>query len=166
MTSIALIGFMGSGKSTIGYQLASQNHRKFIDLDDEITKFEGREIATIFAQDGEEYFRHVEEKILNQFSEANVIVATGGGIVMNQNSREILKNCFHTIWLEVSYNVVENRLRLDDTRPLWKQSKEQRQALFERRQGLYEECADMRVSVNERSPNQIATEIEGSISFI
>ncbi len=97
---IALIGFMGSGKTSVGKELAEKLNYKFIDLDMEIEKGEGKIIPAIFDKYGEQYFRKLEQIYLQKFLEKEkIILATGGGIVNTEKCFEILNKHFYNIYL-------------------------------------------------------------------
>jgi shikimate kinase/3-dehydroquinate synthase len=89
---IFLVGMMGSGKSTIGKRVSEVLDLQFIDMDEEIERREGRSVRRIFEEDGEEYFRLKEKELLRELVERdNVVVATGGGVVIDPENRELLK---------------------------------------------------------------------------
>ena len=90
--NIALIGFMGSGKSTVGKNLARSLEMKFIDIDKEIVKIEQRSIESIFNLNGEEYFRKLERNIIEAESkDNNIVIATGGGVIIDNHNIKKLK---------------------------------------------------------------------------
>ena len=117
---IYLIGMPGSGKSTLGKQLASALDLPFFDLDKEIEKREGRAIPEIFAQSGEEHFRLVESAILREFA-GNVdsfVLATGGGAPCFFENMEVLNASGITVYLKVTISTLIHRLRHSKDRPL------------------------------------------------
>ena len=118
--NIYLTGFMGSGKTTIGRNLAQFLNRSFCDLDLEVERQEGCSISQIFAQKGENYFRSLETKVLKEvLTTKGRIVALGGGTVCQfQNRRLLLQYGARVIWLNVSADTVYERLKEDQTRPL------------------------------------------------
>ncbi|TDX45410.1 shikimate kinase [Orenia marismortui] len=117
--NISLIGFMGTGKSTIGHKLAERLNYKFIDLDEEIVKIDGRPIPTIFAENGEKYFRDLESKATAEISkDNNQVIATGGGIVLRPKNIEYLKSKGIVVLLEASAEVIFERTQHDNNRPL------------------------------------------------
>lgn len=146
MQNIVLVGPMGAGKSTIGRGLAGLLRRSFHDTDDEIRKRTGVDIPTIFEFEGEEGFRRREAAVLDSLLEKDgIILATGGGIVERPENRERLKDAF-VIYLRVPVDEQFRRTRRSRNRPLLTQSEDPRarlQALFERRDPLYQEVADM-----------------------
>jgi len=109
-----IIGFMGSGKSFLGRQLAAYINWSFIDLDEEIEKSEGQSITEIFEQKGEEYFRNIETKVLVKTIEhKHTIIATGGGTpCFNRNMDWILKHG-KSVYINVSPTILLGRLNDD-----------------------------------------------------
>ena len=115
-----LIGFMGSGKSLIGKQLAEKLHMKYIDLDDFIEKSENRIITDIFNNSGETYFRKLEEKYLKEMiKEDNILVSTGGGTPTIHGLMDIMNNVGKTIYLECCTETFFERLHKNkEKRPM------------------------------------------------
>jgi shikimate kinase len=117
--NIYLIGFMGTGKSTVGRALASRLGRVFADLDELIELKERRPITEIFAQEGEPYFRHAETAALTQVSrEKNMVVACGGGIVTREENLRIMKDSGTVICLCADPETILARTRGMKHRPL------------------------------------------------
>ena len=140
---IYIIGFMGSGKSTLGKELAVALQLPFIDLDQEIELLEDLTISEIFSQFGETYFRHKETTILSDLTSAGVY-ATGGGIVIRQINRELLRqNAECIIWLNTDWKVIWQRIK-SSNRPLVNvNSPSQIEELYLQRLPLYQELADI-----------------------
>lgn len=115
-----LIGFMGTGKSTIGKALAKKQHRLFIDTDSYIEAKEGMSISDIFEQKGEDYFRSLETKILKELKEIThyAVVATGGGLPLRKENAELLSQMGEVIYLQTSVDTILERLKGDTKRPL------------------------------------------------
>ncbi|WP_017187600.1 shikimate kinase [Alkalibacillus haloalkaliphilus] len=161
MTTIALIGFMGSGKSTIGQRLAHSMETPFIDTDDEIVNKVGMSIPEIFDHFGELYFRNVESEVLKSLSKQDCVVATGGGIIELDANRQTLKSDdFLTIWLDLPFDTVMNRIANDESRPLWNQDLEKRLNLFNNRQSLYDDSSHFSVKVDDQPVEDIVEEIK------
>ena len=117
--NISLCGMMGSGKSSIGKILANKLDYNFIDVDKMIEIEAGKTITKIFEEDGEEYFRDLEEKVtINILSNKKSIVSLGGGAIINKNIRNSIKNNSYNIYLKVSIDILKNRLQKSRTRPL------------------------------------------------
>ena len=117
--NIFLIGFMGSGKSTVGKKLAARLGYSFLDMDVEIEKEEGKPIATIFSEKGETYFRNLEFEWLRNFSKENNIVATGGGAPCVNSNLEKMKAKGITVYLKSSpENLAQRLFNARGSRPL------------------------------------------------
>jgi len=139
-----LVGLMGSGKSSIGRRLARKLALPLIDLDDYIVEQAGRTIPQIFEQDGEVAFRELETAALREVAGKPAVIATGGGAVMSEINREILKKHPPVIWLKASPEFLADRIDGDANRPLIAagDTLNRLRALAEVRYPLYEECAD------------------------
>ncbi len=141
---IALIGFMGSGKSTVGRLLAEKLGWNWADTDAEIEKQTGKTISEIFNADGEEAFRQLESSSLNFYAnKKSIVLSTGGGIVLRAENRELLKN-FFVIYLQVlpetavARNKTGKRPLLNHPQPL-----ERARQLLGEREALYKDTADL-----------------------
>ena len=118
-SNLILIGFMGSGKSTVGKILAEKLEMKFLDTDLEIEKEQGRSVQDIFSEKGEEYFRKLENEISKKLStENNTIISTGGGIILNKENIEYLKKDGVVFFLDVAKKTLYKRLISSKGRPL------------------------------------------------
>ncbi len=139
MYSIYLIGFMGSGKTTVGRLLAERLGWSFIDLDRWITDNEGRTIPEIFSERGEAGFRVAERRALSDTVEAtNTVVAAGGGLFCDPENRRLISEAGGwSVFLDLPWTILEARLGPEDlNRPLWDSPSSVR-ALFEQRQADY-----------------------------
>jgi shikimate kinase len=117
--NIFLIGFMGSGKSTIGKKLANRLGYTFLDMDREIESEQQKSIAQIFKEQGENYFRALESDWLKKFNQPQTVISTGGGTPCFHNNIEIMKSKGKTVFLDVSPEVLSNRLfNAKQARPL------------------------------------------------
>jgi shikimate kinase len=118
-TNIFLIGMMGAGKSTVGKLLAQKLGYNFIDTDPLIEQCAGKSIPAIFADDGEDKFRDLEQQVISQVSaHTRLVVATGGGIVMRSLNWSHLHDGI-VVWIDVPVNVLHNRLKTaSEQRPL------------------------------------------------
>ncbi len=151
---IALIGFMGCGKSTIGARLAAKLRLPFADTDELIERQEGRSIPDIFATKGEPYFREREKKVLREaLTGATKVIACGGGAVLERTNREILSEHATTIWLHLGVQRCLNRI-VEGTRPLLAggAAHESAQRIYSERKGLYARCADLIVDADADIP--------------
>jgi shikimate kinase len=120
---IFLIGFMGSGKSHWGTQLAEQLKTPFIDLDEQIVKLEGKSIADVFAEKGEEFFRVREKELLEEMIDKNpsMVISVGGGTPCFFNNIDLMKRKGCVVWLNTDVDVLLKRLiREKEKRPLIK----------------------------------------------
>lgn len=117
--NIYLVGLMGAGKTTIGRQLAKRLERTFLDSDHEIEARTGVQIPTIFEIEGEEGFRRREAQTIAELTEErNIILATGGGVVLDPENRRRLHNSGWVVYLNVPPRLLYERTRHDRNRPL------------------------------------------------
>lgn len=114
---IILIGFMGSGKSTIGKYVAEKQNLNFVDLDLYIEDKQKLTIPEIFNQNGERYFRELEFKYLQECVNKADIIATGGGIIESNDTFNYLKNQKNIIWLDCEIEILFGRINHDPHRP-------------------------------------------------
>ena len=129
--NIVLVGPMGSGKTTVGRRLAHELNRDFFDTDNEIIDKTGVTIDHIFDIEGEEGFRERESKILENLCQmSNIILATGGGIVILPKNRKILKNAGLVVYLSSSVDQLLRRTAKSKTRPLLENSTDRRLSLI------------------------------------
>ena len=159
--SIALIGFMGTGKTIVGKALAKLLNYQFIDLDVEIEKQLGITISDIFKTKGETEFRNIEQKVLKQtISNTNIILSCGGGAIINSDSRQILNENAMVVWL---YNSVATSVKRcnDGTRPLLnvENPMDAAEKLFNSRIGFYADAADLLVNTENKNVEKIAEKI-------
>ncbi len=146
--NIVLIGMMGSGKSTIGHRLAAESGFLFIDTDALIEQQIQCTIAEFFEKNGEAAFRKIESEICQTLPNyQNHVIATGGGIVLAEVNRQILKKTGWVVYLQASMEQIVTRLTYDQTRPLLKApDKEARiQALLTERDALYRTTAHVMI---------------------
>lgn len=116
---IVLVGLMGVGKSTIGRRLATRLNLPFVDADTEIETAAGMTIAEIFARFGEAHFRDGERRVISRLIDGTPkVVATGGGAFINEETRQLILDQAIAIWLNASTDVLAERVRRRDTRPL------------------------------------------------
>ena len=163
LMELVLIGFMGSGKTTISQLLAQKKHKQVLDLDQEIISREGRSINEIFAKEGEDYFRNVEHEVLVEvLANDDAILATGGGTPLRDDNASFLKaSCAPVILLSASPEVTYARLKGDNTRPLANQlNVSELSAIKAKREGRYNDCADFEVVTDDLSPAEVVAEIE------
>ncbi|WP_203361770.1 shikimate kinase [Bacillus sp. REN10] len=161
MTTIFMTGFMGTGKTTIGQLLADQLQMPVIDTDVYIEQQEGITIAEIFEQKGEAYFRELETAVLEKLStNEQKVVTTGGGIIMKEKNRQLMKQCGTVVFLETDLAVIFERLRGDTSRPLIQNQERSRiEELYESRLPLYREAADVIIHTTNQTAEQVAQEV-------
>ena len=117
--SIVLIGLMGAGKTTVGRRLAQRLGLRFVDADHEIEKAAGKSIAEIFAEDGEDFFRAGEEKVIARLlRDGPQVLATGGGAWMRETTRERVREQGVSVWLKADLEVLMERVLRRPGRPL------------------------------------------------
>lgn len=162
--NLFLVGYRGSGKSTVGRILAAHCGWNFVDADQMLESRQGRSIREIFAKDGETAFREMESTILAEACGfTKTIVATGGGVILRESNRTLLKSGF-VVWLSAGPETLWKRILNDPT------TAEQRPALagggldevkklLEIRTPLYHEVASLEIPVDRVSPEQAANAI-------
>ena len=153
-----LLGFMGAGKSTIARGL----NPDYIDMDALIEECLGMSIADFFAEKGEAAFRQVESEVLADLLQRDQVVSTGGGVVVSQRNRDLLKSNSDNIYLKADFETLYQRISTDkdNQRPLFlNNSKEELAAIFQERQAWYEEVASRILDVTELSPDEIIEEL-------
>ena len=156
--NIILIGFMGAGKTTIGRRLAKILDFSFIDTDNEIEDDQGCSIDEIFKYGGEDCFRDIETRLLKNFKNVdNTVIATGGGIILREQNREILLGLGKIVYLKVPQEVLLQRLNNDRSRPLFRGKNPEivLSKMFEERSLLYEQ-AECIIEVDKKAPKETA----------
>lgn len=154
--NVYLVGFMGSGKTTVGALLARSLNRKFVDMDAVLEKEFGKPISQVFKDSGEKTFRVAESRLLRRLSARRaLVVATGGGVVELEENRIAMKASGTMVYLDGDLANLKARLSDEDkaSRPLW-QDEQALQALLERRRVLYSE-SDLTVPTNAGGPEEI-----------
>ena len=160
---MAIVGYMGCGKTTVGHALARTLGWEFVDLDRAIAKATGSEISEIFRASGEEHFRNLEHRALREAlrdaldESRERVVACGGGIILRPENRNLLGRAA-TVFLEEEIDTLYGRTRGGD-RPLRAESLEAFGRRYAERLPLYEEVADLKVDVRARRPTEVAQEI-------
>ncbi|MFA6130161.1 MAG: shikimate kinase [Candidatus Omnitrophota bacterium] len=125
--NIYLVGFMGTGKTSVGRQLAKERGASFVDLDELIELQEQRRIVDIFAKEGEAYFRKIEKKVLKQVStQKRFVVACGGGVVLDKDNIKLMKKTGMMICLYAAPEEILKRVSANKDRPLLNVDKPQK----------------------------------------
>jgi shikimate kinase len=158
---------MGSGKTSIGRSLASKLNRDFFDSDFEIASKAGVDINHIFDVEGEEGFRNRETQKLKKLCKmSNIVIATGGGIVLRKENRELLSDSF-VIYLSSNIKELVKRVASSKTRPLLQRSTDKEKTitdLLKKREHLYKKTADLIIENNENNYHITVNKIIQSIS--
>ncbi len=156
---IYLVGFMGSGKSTVGKLLAKELGWPFIDLDETIEAAEKRTIRQIFEQEGEALFRALEYAVLTEASKTEpAVIALGGGTFAQRPNLDFIRNSGGvTVWLDCSLAELRRRCQTVNNRPLFRDPESFAQ-LFDNRLPFYQ-LAQHRVSTDRRSPREVVEQI-------
>jgi len=153
---------MGAGKTTIGRQLAKQLDMEFLDSDKEIEKLTGASINLIFEIEGEKGFRERETRMLEQLSaRENIVLATGGGAVLSEENRKILRRNGTVVYLHASIDTQLERTRNNKNRPLLntEDPKARLEELMKIREPIYRQEADLTINADRRSSGRVAKEI-------
>ena len=163
--NLILIGFMGSGKTSVGVKLSYRLKMSVEDTDKLIERREDRRISEIFAQNGEEYFRQKETELLRELVEKQQgprIYSVGGGTPVKPENRELLKQLGTVVWLRIQPETVYQRLKDDTTRPLLQceDPLERIRELIESREEAYTSCSDVIVDVDGLEMEDILRIIE------
>jgi len=160
--NIFLVGPMGAGKSTVGRQLAKALGRDFFDSDKEIEKRTGVSISWIFEMEGEEGFRAREKKVIDDLSQLkDIVLATGGGAVLSEDTRRALRSRGNVVYLSASVEQLLRRTAKDKTRPLLQTDdpKQQIADLLKARETLYQNVADIELRTGEQSIQYAVSEL-------
>ena len=166
VTTIALIGYRGTGKSTIAQLLAMRLRYDWIDADVEVELRAGKSIAAIFADSGETNFRDLETIVVADLCQReNTVVALGGGAILREENREYLKNCQAVIWLQASAEMIAERISDDPTTAKRRPNltnhggRTEIEQLLAEREPIYRACATLEVDTEDKAPAEIAEEI-------
>ncbi len=166
--NIFLVGPMGAGKSTIGRHLADELHLEFFDSDQEIERRTGADIAWIFDLEGEEGFRKREENIIYDLTDKQgIVLATGGGSVVNKSVRNRLSARGIVVYLQTTIDKQVARTQRDKRRPLLQNGNPEQvlRDLADERNPLYEEIADYVVETDDQSARAVANQIISQIGL-
>ena len=168
-TSIALVGFMGTGKTVAGKALAEKLSRDFVELDTLIEQKAGKPIPEIFQQDGEVAFRELEIEITKEVSgNKKQVIACGGGLVLNKINIDRLKKDSVIVYLTASPKVILKRVSGGDERPLLKVANPALtiQELLKFRKPFYEQAADIKIDTSKLDVNSVVEQIINKVKQV
>lgn len=160
--NIVLIGFMGTGKSTVGRDLSRKLNLGYIDTDTMIQERKGMIIKEIFDRYGEGFFREIEKEVISEVSKMkNKIILCGGGVVLNPINIENLRSNGRLILLKAQPETILKRIDEDDTRPVLRGyfSIEGVKALMQERNHLYNKAADIVIETDDKPVDEISSDI-------
>ncbi|MDX8359615.1 shikimate kinase [Cytobacillus sp. IB215316] len=158
MKAVILTGFMGAGKTTVGKRLGEEWKLPVIDTDDYIEKKMGKKISEIFEEDGEDTFRQYERELLPTLPIENVVITTGGGIVIQEENRKWMNENGFVVYLHCDLDQIISRIEGDSSRPLMKNNKEQIEQILTTRLPFYKDC-NVTIDTTNKSIAQIIDEI-------
>lgn len=161
LRNIVLVGFMGSGKSTLGRVLHQRLSYPLIDTDEAIEQQEGRSITDIFAQDGEEAFRDLETQFLHKMLGNKLnkhLISTGGGMILRSENRELLRQLGFVVWLSCSAEETYERTVRNNSRPLLQcdDPMAEIKKMLKQRSPLYDEAAHLKISTSDLEFHEIS----------
>lgn len=166
---IFLVGFMGAGKSTVGKRLSETTGFNFIDTDSIIEELTQMEVTKIFQSKGESFFRELETEVLSNKipKEGYNIIACGGGIIIKEENRKILKSKGRTVFLNGAIEVMMERIEDNNNRPLTipfnninpKKKYAAFKDILDKRMKFYMEAADVTINIDKKLPEEIVDEI-------
>lgn len=161
--NIVLIGYRGTGKSTVGKAVAARLRRPIISTDKEIVRRAGAAIPDIVAAHGWDYFRDLESAVCQDLAgQDNLVIDTGGGAILRQQNVDVFKRNGRLIWLTASVETIAGRIRGDSQRPSLtgtKSAVEEIREVLSERIPKYEAAADVTIATDGRSIDELATTI-------
>jgi shikimate kinase len=167
MKSIYLIGFMGSGKTTIGKALSLSLNIPVMDSDEEVSRLTGKTIMEIFEGEGEVGFRLLETQCLRNLPVENSIITTGGGIVLREENRRWMRENGVVVLLDASSEEILKRLEGDKTRPLLNGDKETKVTkILDERLPLYVDTANLIIETTGKSVEVIVEELVQRLKLV
>ncbi len=169
--TIALIGYRGTGKTTVAQILAARLDFDWVDADVEIELRAGKSIAEIFAESGEETFRDLEAEVVTRLcGRQRTVVALGGGAILREENRKCVAGCSSVVWLKASAEVIAERLMGDPSTSARRPNltnhggRTEIDQLLRQREPIYRTCATLEVDTDNRDPAAIVDEIFEAIS--
>ncbi|MHA6688922.1 shikimate kinase [Devosia sp. A449] len=164
-TPLVLVGMMGAGKTTVGRRLAARINRQFLDSDEEIEKAAQMTIPEIFAQRGEPEFRAGETRVIARvLKDGGVVLATGGGAFVNEETRALIKAGAISVWLKAEIDILFERVSRRSNRPLLKTANPRAtlEKLIEERYPIYAE-ADVTVVSRDVPQDVVASDVVDAV---
>jgi shikimate kinase len=161
MKNIILVGFMGSGKTSIGREIANVTGLKYVDIDDMIVKEAKMPIKSIFAKRGEDGFRDIEKRVVIKAAKMkNVVIATGGGVVKIPDNVRTLRKSGNVVYLKTGFDTIVDRIKGRDDRPLFDMNNiKGTRKLYTDRLPVYRKSAHITVITDKNSVKQVAKKI-------
>ena len=162
MKNIFLIGYMGTGKSTVAAYMTKKHNIEVLEMDQMIVEREGMSISDIFEKHGEDYFRNVETKLLTEIqAQENKVVSCGGGVVLREQNVEIMKKGGYIVLLSAKPETILERVKDDNSRPLLQGNKTVAfiGEMMEKRRSKYESAADFVIHTDGKQVADICNEI-------
>ena len=168
-SNVFLVGPMGAGKSTIGRNLAHQVGKRFVDADREVEDRTGASVALIFELEGEAGFRRRERAVIEDLTSGEeLVLATGGGAVLDPANRQTLRDRGVVVYLHAPLDVLFRRTRRDRNRPLL-QAEDPRarlEQIVRERDPLYREVADLIVETDHRTVRSVVNEVARRLAHV
>jgi shikimate kinase len=170
--NIALIGYRGTGKTTVAQWLATRLGWDWVDADVEVELRAGKSIAAIFADDGEPAFRDLESVVVEELCGRSLtVLALGGGAVQRESNRQEIKKCGAVVWLQASVETIQERIAADPAtaarRPnlIGAGGRAEIERLLAQRTPNYRACATLEVDTDNKTPTEIADEILAALGL-
>lgn len=169
-SSLALIGYRGTGKTTIARVLAGKLAYDWVDADVEVEFRAGKSIAAIFEESGEQAFRDLESAVVADLCERKkTILALGGGAILREENRQQIAKCTDVVWLQASAEAIADRILGDPTTAQRRPNLTNRggrteiEQMLAQREPIYRACATLEVDTEDKDPAEIADEIVAAI---
>ena len=169
--NVILIGYRGTGKTTVGRLLAKRLNWAFVDADDEVECAAGKSIAEIFAEDGEVAFRDLEQQTVADLTQRpNTVVSLGGGAVLRSENRAAIRAGGSVIWLTASPTTIHARMNADATTGARRPNLTSQgglaeiEELLQQREAFYRECADLEIDTDDVAIDDLAVKILDALS--